>query len=627
MNSANLKSTEIIRERLRECVRKVAPPPKLTVSEWADRYRQLSSEASSEAGSWKTDRASFQRGIMDAVNDPDVKEIVVMSSAQIGKTEMVNNIIGYFISQDPAPIILVMPTIEMANSWSKDRFAPMLKDSPTLKNLVKEPRAKNSSNTILHKTFPGGHITIVGSNSPASLASRPVRIVICDEVDRYPDSVGSEGDAVNLAKVRSKTFFNRKVILTSTPTIKGQSRIENAYENSDQRRFYVPCVDCGNYDYLRWENVNWQKDENEKHMPETAHIVCEKCGSVLTDRDKREMIKQGEWRSNSRFNGIAGFHLSELYSPWVSLSELVTNFLDNKNLPETLKTFVNTSLGESFEITGESLDYENLHANQEVYEAELPDGVLVVTAGVDVQQNRIEVEVLGHGMAGETWSIDYKVFLGDPSLSQVWEQLDSLLERKWKHENGMELKIVRMCVDSGFLTQSVERFVKPRQMRGVYAVKGVSGSGRPLISISKRKKNDINLVLIGVDTAKEELYSRLKIQEQGSGYCHFPINETYNDEYFKQLTSEKIITKFKNGRPIRQWVSKRSRNEALDCRIYATAGLEILNPDLKRIQQNFLQKAKEEMKPKQTKKENRNSSFLGNSYKSKNNFATSWDNW
>ena len=345
-----------------------APPPTLTVSEWADEYRMLPKEASSEPGRWRTDRAPYQRGIMDAVNDPTIREIVAMTSAQVGKTEILLNVIGYFISQDPSSILVLQPTLDMAEAFSKDRLATMARDTPALSGKIAEPRARDSGNTLLHKKFPGGQITMAGANSPASLAMRPIRIVLCDEVDRYPVSAGSEGDPVNLAKKRANNFWNRRVVLTSTPTIKGLSRIESAYLASDQRRYHVPCPHCGEYQTLQWSGVKW----DDGH-PETARYNCKHCGERIDGSEKVGMLMRGRWVAEKPFTGIAGFHLNELYSPWRTWAEVARDFLEAKHAgTEQLKTWVNTSLGESWEEAGDSIEDIALIARLEDYPDRLP---------------------------------------------------------------------------------------------------------------------------------------------------------------------------------------------------------------------------------------------------------------
>ena len=282
---------------------------------------------------------------MDSINDPGVHTVVVMSSAQVGKTEILNNIVGYHIHQDPAPILCVQPTVEMGKTWSKDRLAPMLRDTPALRGRVKDARSRDAGNTTQHKQFPGGHITIAGANSAAGLASRPIRVVLLDEVDRYPPSAGSEGDPVRLATKRTTTFWNRKILLTSTPTIKGLSRIELAFESSDKRRFWVPCPHCGEFQVLAWSGV--------KFAP--LGYQCAGCQGLWTDTQRWWAVARGEWRAEGESKGVAGFHLNELYSPWVTTAEMVESFLEAKKSPETLKTWVKTTLGETSNFSHPSL--------------------------------------------------------------------------------------------------------------------------------------------------------------------------------------------------------------------------------------------------------------------------------
>ena len=556
----------------------VAPPKRLTVSEWADKYRVLSPEASAEPGRWNTSRAEYQRGIMDAFSDPRVYKVIWMSSAQVGKTEALLNIIGYFIHQDPSPILLLQPTLEMAQTFSKDRLAPMLRDTPVLKDKVKDVKAKNSGNTILHKIFPGGHITMAGANSPASLASRPVRVVLLDEVDRYPLSAGSEGDPVNLAIKRSTTFWNRKIMLTSTPTIKGISRIEKAYEESDKRKFYVPCPECGEYQVLKWSNVVW-----EDGQPESAKYCCENCGCLWSDAQRWNAIKKGKWIAESEFKGVAGFWLNEIYSPWVKLSDMVTNFLNSKDDPEMLKTFVNTSLGEAWEDrSGEEIEWKKLFDRREKYKL-IPARAVVLTCGVDVQDDRLEGEIRAWGEKEESWGIKRFVIYGSPALNETWEQLDYIIFDEYQHELGIKLKVSCTCIDSGgHFTDEVYRYVKAREKRRVFAIKGGNTSALPIVSRpSKNNKYRINLFTIGTDTAKELIYERLKFEEVKGGYYHW--NEEYDEEYFKQLTAEKAVTSYKNGVAYRKWIKIRPRNEALDYNVYALAALRILNPNFEKL--------------------------------------------
>jgi len=511
---------------------------------------------------------------MDAISDPDIETVVVMSSAQIGKTEIINNIVGFHIAQDPAPILIVQPTLEMGEAWSKDRLAPMLRDTPALRDKVKDPRARDSGNTLLHKIFPGGHLTICGANSPSSLASRPIRVVLMDEVDRYPPSAGSEGDPVALATKRSTTFWNRKRILTSTPTLKGYSRIELAFEQTDQRRYYVPCPHCDEMQVLRWENVKWPANE-----PAKAAYHCPECGVAWSNVDRSAAIRLGEWRAEAPFNGRAGFHLSELYSPWSTIPDIASAFVTAKASPETLRTFINTTLGETWEEQGERVDETGLMERAEEWGDSIPNGVLVITIGVDTQDDRLELEIVGWGRDEESWSLGYQVLNGDPSGGAVWTQLDEIRKQEFTRADGARVKVSAVCVDSrGHQTQAVYKYCKPRFGQKVYAIAGMGGPGR-LVWPQRATKNNagkVNLFLIGVDAAKDAIYARLRIMTAGPGFCHFPKDRAA--DWFSQLTAETVHTVFKKGFPTRVWQKKPgTRNEALDCRVYAYAALQSLN--------------------------------------------------
>ena len=516
---------------------------------------------------------------MDACSDPNIKQVVIMSGAQLGKSEVLLNIIGYHIEHDPSPILLMQPTVDMAQSFSKDRITSgLLATTPSLRGKVKDPRARDSGNTTLHKTFPGGALSLVGANSPASLASRPIRIVLCDEVDRYPVSAGEEGDPVALATKRSMTFWNRKIVLVSTPTDKGASRIESAYHETDMRQYHIPCPHCDHMQTLRWAQVQWHEKDAA-----TAAYYCEECGAAWTDVQRHKAISNGKWVASAPFNGIAGFHISSLYSPWVSIPDAVDEFLKSRRDPMRLKTWINTFLGETWEEQGESIDEMDLMDRRENWGEQLPDDVLLLTAGVDVQDDRLEVEIVGWGRGEESWSIAYEAMYGDPSSAELWNRLDVMLQQKFDHPIKGEMVIRSVCVDSGgHYTQQVYNYARLRSGRRVFAIKGVGGSGKPIVGRpSKNNIGKINLFPVGTDTAKEVVYARLKISDEGEGYCHFPSNR--GEEYFRMLTAEKKVTRYYKGRPRTEWAKIRTRNEALDCRVYATAALSILNLNLEAV--------------------------------------------
>lgn len=572
----------------------VAPPPDLTVSQWADRYRKLSSESSAEPGQWNTDRAPYQRGIMDAVNDPLVKEIWVEKSAQIGWTELLGNVAGYFIHQDPSPMLLIQPTGGMADTWSKDRLGPMLRDTPVLRGKVKDERTRKSDrgergNTIKHKRFPGGSLAIIGSNSPASLASRPIRVLLFDEIDRYPINVGRlgqrEGDAVSLARKRATTFWNRKILGGSTPTVKGISSIEHRFESGDCRRYYVKCPHCEEFQVLTWPNMKWLRDADGNHLPKTTKYMCVHCASLIEEKFKARMLKGGEWRATKPFNGIASFHIWEAYSPWVSWSEMVTTFIGAKDRPEDLQTFINTSLGETWQ-DGSAVDPKSLPGRVEPYDFEnIPGKVLLLTLGVDTQDDRLEAFLWGWGKDEENWEIARFVIRGDPSQDAVWTELDRIVSTKWKLEDGRQLYIEVTCVDSGgHHTQKVYSYCLQRKRFRVFAIKGSAGTGRLAWPKhpSQIKESQAEVFVIGVDTIKDVLFTRLtKVTEAGRpGYTHF--SRSCDDAYFKQLTSEVVVTKYIQGRNVRYWIPKKANvpQEPLDGWVYAYAGMVARAADL-----------------------------------------------
>jgi phage terminase large subunit GpA-like protein len=510
---------------------------------------------------------------MDAVADPTIREIVVMKSAQVGWTEILLNVVGFYVDLDPSPILLVQPTVEMGEAFSKDRLAPMVRDTPAMSGKIADSRSRDSGNTTLHKVFPGGHITIAGANSPAGLASRPIRIAAFDEVDRFPVSAGTEGDPISLGKKRTTTFWNRKVLMGSTPTIKGESRIESAFESGDQRYYFVPCPHCSEFQRLVWSQVRW-----DEGLPETAQYVCQHCGALLTDADKQEMLRQGEWRASKPFTGIASFHISELYSPWVTWPQMAVSFLEAKRLPETLQTWINTSLGECWEDKGETVEATGLLARRESYTANsLPAGVLLLTAGSDVQDDRLEHTVWGWGRDEECWRVEHVVLRGDPGANAIWKEHDDLLKKRFRTDDGRELVIEACAIDSGgHHTQRVYQYCADRKRFRVWAIKGIAGFGRLIWpkKVSRAGKTAASLFLIGVDTAKDVLYGRLKrVLEPGPGYIHF--DATADEATAAQIASETIVSKLVLGRKVRMFKPRSSgaRNEQLDTFVYAYAAM------------------------------------------------------
>lgn len=512
---------------------------------------------------------------MDAVTDPTIREVWFKKSSQVGYTSMLENIIGYYVDQDPSPMLLVQPTLEIGEAFSKDRLAPMVRDTPVLRAKIADAKSRDSGNTLLHKSFTGGHLTIAGANSASSLASRPIRVLLLDEIDRYPRSAGTEGNSINLARKRTTAFWHRRIIGGSTPTVKGASQIDDRFENSDQRYLYVACAHCEFEQKLIWAQVKWTDDN-----PRTARYACENCGVLWSDGERHAAVqtagRNNNWIAAKTFNGIAGFHINEIYSPFVKLEEMVTNFLEAKKLPETLQTFVNTSLAEVWEEVGTTIESGSLLERREQYGLDnIPEGVLMLTVGVDTQDDRIEVQIDGWGTDEENWIIAQEVFRGDPGKRALWDEVDEFLKRKFNTEDGRSLFVEAACVDSGgHHAGDVYKFVVGRKARRVWAIKGIGGPGRLIWpkKATRTAKSRANVFLIGVDTIKGVLYGRLtKVLEPGAGYIHLPA--AVDDEFCKQLTSEKCTTKYVRGRPVLVWTPREKgiRQEAQDCWNYAYA--------------------------------------------------------
>ena len=550
------------------------PPPDLTVSEWADAHRILSKEASAESGRWVTDRAPFQRGIMDAVTDNRYEEIVIMSSAQVGKSELLLNTIGYHIAHDPASILLIQPTLDKAEEFSKERVAPMIRDTPVLRERVADPKARDSGNTVLYKSFPGGYLALGGANAPAGLASRPIRILLADEVDRFPISAGKEGDPLALAEKRTTTFHNKKIIKVSTPTNKGTSRIEREFEKSTQDYYHLPCPSCGHLQSLKWPQISFES---------VAH-ACIECGALHGEFEWK--MQEGQWISKVPNARIKGFHLNELLSPWKRWKTIIQEFKEAKDNADTLKVWVNTTLGETWDdLPEQDLDDNEFLERAEEYGADIPNEVKILTAAVDTQDDRFEVEVIGWGEGRESWGIIYEKIHGDLNQPDVWERLDQFLSRTWTKANGERYGIAATFIDSGgHHTQEVYRFTKERVHRRIFPIKGKStraGDHDPLIAGHSRPKPlRPHLIMLGVNEGKRKVINSLHVSEPGPLFCHFPKGRGYDKEFFEMLTAEQLVVRTKNGQPYQEWVKIRKRNEALDIRVYALAALEMLNPNL-----------------------------------------------
>lgn len=578
----------------------ITPDPLLLMSEWSDEYRRLSSKASAEPGHWRTVRTPYLKEIMDCLSPSSpITRVVFMKGTQLAGTECGLNFVGFISHLAPGPMLVVQPTVDMSKRMSVQRLAEMIEATPVLKNLFKPARERDSGNTILSKDFPGGVLILTGANSAVGLRSMPVRYLFLDEVDAYPADVDGEGDPVSLAEKRTTTFSTRrKIYVCSTPTIRGFSRIEREYESSDQRKYYVPCPHCKELQVLQWSNIKFKHDDKYNLLGEVVY-ECKSCKASIEEYHKTWMLENGKWIAKE-ISDVAGFHLSSLYSPigWKSWKDIVLEFLKVKktNDKTLLKTWVNTILAETWEEEAESISDNEIYNRRENYGVEVPSGVILLTASADIQEDRIEILVNGWGLQEESWAIEHEVLYGDTANPDIYIHLDNFLVKTYTHAYGYQWRIVAATIDTGYRTKQVYDFVRPRQQsRNIFAVKGANTHGMPIVTKpSINSIPGIHLYHIGVDAAKDLIYGRLRSEKdkegkkrcEGPGYMHYPLS--FDEDYFKQLTAEKVITKYKNGIPYRVYVKDPGRrNEALDLTVYNVAALLIYlsrtNQKLERI--------------------------------------------
>ncbi len=606
------------------------PPAELKVSEWAASFRILSRENSAEAGAWRNERTPYLVDVMDAFIDPNIRNITLVSSSQIGKSEAELCIIGYIIDQDPGSILYVQPTIEDAKKFSRLRIAPMIRDSKALAKKVADIKSRDSGNTMLQKSFAGGMLTMVGSNSASGLSSVPAKYIIGDELDRWALSAGTEGDPWKLAEARTTTFYNAKLVAVSTPTIKGASKIESLFDEGTQERWCTQCPECGEWHDIRFDDIKFTFDtlkrgKKKDYKIKTLEWCCPSCGCLSSEEAVR--AQPAKWVAQYPENyekGHRSFWLNSFASPWQPWERIVLSYLKARNDPQKLKVVYNTMFGELWEDRGGIVDEDTALGRREDYgkredgtPIELPDGVLVLTCGVDTQDNRLEYEVVGHGHYGETWGIKKGIIMGDPHYPEVWQRLDDVIDRTYRFKGADKgLRISLTFVDSGgHKTQDVYRECAKRQNRRVFAIKGQGGDGIPYtkppskvnIMLNGRAIGKAWLYAIGVDAGKADIMDNIKVQEAGAKYCHFPKDERcgYDETFFSGLLSEKLIMKTERGRTRWAWekIPGHERNEALDCRNYALAAFRTLDPDLDAIERRLknIRPIQTEAKPKRQK--------------------------
>lgn len=598
-------------ERLAQRIFKhFAPPEDLTVSQWAEKHRRLSPETSAEAGPWRNRRTPYLVDVMDAFTDPSVKHITMVSSSQVGKSELELNIIGYIIDQDPGSVLYIHPTIEEAKKFSTTRIAPMIRSNRRLSSKVADIKSRDSKNTTLQKSFPGGFITMVGSQAAAGLAATPCRYVIGDERDRWALSAGTEGDPWDLAVARTTTYYNAKMVDVSTPTIKGASAIEKTYKDGTMEHWCHLCPDCGEYSELKFDDIKFDfdvidvADRTKDYVITRVEWCCPKCG-VLHKEDQMRRQPAMWIAENPRAieHGHRSFKLSAFASPWVPWQSICYKFLKSKNDPRSLQVFYNTVRGDWFEARGDIIDEDEALKRREDYgmcpdglPADAPNDVLLLTMGVDVQDDRLEYEVVGHGRYRETWGVKYGVIMGDANMPEVWQQLDDVLEHEYRRADGKPLRIAMTFVDSGgHKTQSVYIQTRQRMARRVFAIKGQGGEGVPYTKPPTKVKIVLRgkivgqawLYTIGVDAGKADVFDSFRVMQPGPKYCHFPIAERagYSMRFFEGLLSERPVMRTTNGRTRWMWekINPSARNEPLDCRNYALAAFRALDPDMEAI--------------------------------------------
>ena len=599
-----------LRATYSRAVRGFRPPEDLTVSEWADRYRRLSPESSAEAGPWRTSRTPYLKEPMDAFTDDRVRRIVIVAGSQIGKTECELNCLAYIMDQDPGTVLFVQPTLEDAKKFSKLRVEPMVRDCKRLSRKVHNvERGQKGSKTVLQKSFPGGMLMMVGSNAPSALASTPARYIIGDERDRWAVSAGREGDPWKLAEARQTTFYNAKSIEVSTPTVKGASNIETAYAAGTMERWVTRCPHCGEWHDIVFDDIRFKYEsdrvngERVYRLTEPPVWVCPSCGCISTEREMREAPSR--WKADNpgalEQNRTRSFWLNAFCSPWTPWSRVCLDFLSAKDDPARLQVVYNTLFGRLWEDRGDLVGEDEMLARREDYgtrpdgtPVELPDGALVVTVGVDVQDSRLEYEVVGHGRWGETWGVEKGVIMGRPDSDEVWQRLDGVVDHVWRYRDGRGVRASVTCVDSGgHYTQEVYERCRARQPKRVFAIKGKGGESIPYTSVPTQvnirdRRRKCWLYTVGVDAGKAEIMAALKVQEPGPKYCHFPRGSGYDETFFAGLLSERLVLSTTPTGNRWRWekIPGHERNEALDCRNYAIAALRILNPDWDAIERS-----------------------------------------
>lgn len=606
MSSEQFSNLPAVLAAMRRAAQNLVPPPDMLPSEWAERNVVIPL-GNAIPGPISFENAPYQRGMLDVIKEPGVRRVSYMTGAQLGKTTVQQCITGYFIAHEPRSQIFVQPTQGDVQTFLESKLRPMLDANPSIASKMARQRGREGVNNSRMISFLGGWLMFSWAGSPKTLRGRSAPVTQADEIDGMEAT--TEGDPVELLAQRAATFGDQALRTeSSTPTVKGASRIETGFTEGDQRRYYVPCPHCGEAQHLRWENVTWrgrqstgikdaELDAASVHDPDTAGYACEACGAVWSDGERIAAIRNAErqgygWRASKPFRGHASFHAPEMLSTFRKMRDIVQSYLDKLALGD-LQSFVNVSLGEPYEEQGERADPNSLLARCAPYPAQVPAGGLYLTAGIDMQMDRLELEIVAWGEGEQSWSVDYRVIPGDPLAGDVWHDLDEILAETFEHESGVLLPISAACLDTGGTsgyTQAAYEYARGRTGRRLFAVKGIGGWGRPIVEKPQRKQSGknarkVDLYRVGVDEAKLVIMRRLAVQTPGApGYCAFPDYDQYDADYFEQLTAEKMVLRYVKGQPVREWTKPdKARNEALDCRVYALAALKIMQPSFRRL--------------------------------------------
>lgn len=583
-----------VTEYQKEALKFLKPPEDITVSEWADKYRILDAKTSAMPGPWRTEQTPYLKGIMDEFNNYETEEIVYIKPTQVGGTECLQNMAGYIIQQDPAPTMIVYPTDKLAESISENRLQPMIKAAPTLKK-----RFLENESSKLELQFDGMYLTLAGSNSPSSLASKAIRFLFLDEVDKYPGASKKEADPISLARERTKTFHNRKIFITSTPTLK-TGHIWKAKEDADiEKHFFVPCPHCGEYIEFKWKQVHFPKEEGMSlaDRAEFASYVCQECGCVITDQDKPDMLRLGEWRTvkqNTKFVRKVAFWMNTLYSPFVRFSEVVKEFLKSKDDPEQLQNFVNSWLAEPWEDTKLKTNADLVMERQTEYEElVVPDWAKMLTGGVDVQENCLYWTIRAWGSYLTSQNIAH-------GQAFSFQEVERVMNLEYQMPDGTPMVVALALIDSGYNADFVYDFCVSNSDWALPS----KGSSNPMLShykMSTVNKTDsrafgMNLVLVDTGKYKDMIAGRMK-KKNGSG--SWMVYAGCDREYAEQVTAEhKVNVKMGNGKVKQEWQLKTSHadNHYLDCEVYALAAADALG-----VRSLYLNDVKEEPQVKQEK--------------------------